>query len=576
MMIDRLSITRLLRSGRTDSYGALDISSATLFFTFLALGTISALKGLNLNLPSAQSYFYFVDYRFGFVVRGLVGQLFAPLLALFPPSAHGDLLIGWHYLVLAALLVALSRFAARTVTATGRADVLAMAILLFCSPLIPSMARFTAVLDPLLCLLTLGLVAAIRAQRLALAWLIFVVGTLAHQLMIFIALPLMILGSLIHAKQPAVAVAGSAAIGIVACLVLLLAPAPDERLIGQFTEHGISAQSARAFLRWQLGQSIGEMLGQLAIMWRKEFVNAMIGLAYGASAALAILGCLFASGAVRPARLNLASLRPDRLKTVLAALLVLGAGLSPLLSLAIAYDLSRLAALSAFTSFLVADMLLRRDPALAPSARAGPATSACAALAALFLCLPGMTLFFDHAVLNTEAPLVRDPVLEAGPAREAIDALVKFVGRNNPPRRLAVTCGVAQGSGQGLHPGSFPGREGATSFQPPPGPGPVRPDEGAVAPATTSAAAPSPADPPASCPGPSPSASGSLVPPPIISSAGWTCPGRELGRSAGQVCRMEQDGLQLQLDSMDLLATPTLGAQAWSSVQSARRLQKRT
>jgi hypothetical protein len=213
-----------------------DVNVAVILF---GLGSLSALKGLNLIVRPTASYFYYTDYRFGFVLRGLVGQLFSPVLAMLPQSAHGDLLIAWHYAALAALLVVLSRFAARTVAATGRVDVLAMAVLLFCSPLIPSLAFFTAAPEVLLCLLTLGLVAAIRAQRFGLAWLVFLVGALAHQLMIFLALPVMVLGSLIHADRPVPAVAGSIAVGLAACLIILSAPAPDARFIGRFIEHGI-------------------------------------------------------------------------------------------------------------------------------------------------------------------------------------------------------------------------------------------------------------------------------------------------------------------------------------------------
>src|SRR5687767_9192844 len=42
-------------------------------------GTLSALKGLNLMVSSTASYFYHTDYRFGFILRGLVGQFFSPI-----------------------------------------------------------------------------------------------------------------------------------------------------------------------------------------------------------------------------------------------------------------------------------------------------------------------------------------------------------------------------------------------------------------------------------------------------------------------------------------------------------------
>src|SRR5690349_8059325 len=83
----------------------------------LIFGTISALKGLNLHVDVTASYFYYSDFRFGFILRGLVGQLFSPILAALPQSSHDGLMIAWHFATLATLLIVLSRFAARMVVA---------------------------------------------------------------------------------------------------------------------------------------------------------------------------------------------------------------------------------------------------------------------------------------------------------------------------------------------------------------------------------------------------------------------------------------------------------------------------
>jgi hypothetical protein len=395
-----------------------DIDGRTSVITVLlfAFGTFSALKGLNLHVDVTASYLYYTDFRFGFILRGLLGQLFSPVLAAIPPSAHGDLMIAWHFGTLAILLIVLSRLAAQTVAATGRADVLAMAVLLFCSPLLASLAYFTAAPDVLLCLLTLGIVAATRAQRFGLAWLIFLIGTLAHQLMIFIALPVMLLGSYIHADRQVPALVGSAAVGLAACVLILLAPAPDERIASRFIELGIPPAEAQVLYQNQLGQRSSQMLGVMADLWRQNFVNGMIAVAYGASAGVVILvAYLLAQGAPRPIAETLIVLIPARLTATLATLLVLGIGLSPLLVLAFAWDLSRLAVLSTFTAFLVADMLLRRNPADQVRVfRAKLATVACGALSLVFLALPFIGLWFGGFHLNTDRPLVWNPILQIG------------------------------------------------------------------------------------------------------------------------------------------------------------------
>jgi hypothetical protein len=103
------------------------------------------------------------------------------------------------------------------------------------------------------------------------------------------------------------------------------------------------------------------------------------------------------------------------LTATLATLLVLGIGLSPLLVLAFAWDLSRLAVLSTFTAFLVADMLLRRNPADQVRVfRAKLATVACGALSLVFLALPFIGLWFGGFHLNTDRPLVWNPILQIG------------------------------------------------------------------------------------------------------------------------------------------------------------------
>jgi hypothetical protein len=427
--MDKLSPKPLVKSNP-------DITSRTgsrldVIVLLLSLGIISALKGLNLHVDVTALYFYYTDFRFGFILRGLVGQLFSPILAALPHSAYDGVMIAWHLATLAILLIVLSRFAARTIAATGRTDVLAMAVLLFCSPLIPSLAYFTAAPDVLLCLLTLGIVAATRTQRFVLAWLIFLVGALAHQLMIFIALPVMLLGSFINADRHVPAMIGSAAVGLAACVLILLAPAPDERLVSRFIEMGISSAEAQVLYKNQLGQRSSEMLGIMADLWRQNFVNGVIAATYGASAGAVILvACLLTQGAPRPLAQPLTFLAPGRLTTILATLLVLGIGLSPLLVLAFAWDLSRLAVLSTFTAFLVADMLLCRNPVQVPLRRSRLVTFACGALALVFLGLPSISLWFSGYQLNTEKPLVRDPILEIEAIRTNVEGLLEFYNQN--------------------------------------------------------------------------------------------------------------------------------------------------
>lgn len=401
----------------------------------LALGALSALKGLNLGVHYYASYFYYADYRFGLIQRGLVGQLFAPVLDALPPSAHHDLLLGWHFAGLAVLIAALARLAARTVDAAGgRADVAAAAVLLVCSPLIPSLAYFTASPDALLCLLTLGMVAAARARRHALACALFLAGALAHQLMIFLALPLLVLASLTRAERPVPAVAGAVVAGMAACLFVVVTPAPDGRFVERLVQHGVPLEEARGLLERQLGQGVAEMLRVMAGLWRANLLNGGIALVHGAATGVAILAvCLATPGVLGPVAARLPASIPGRLRSALAALLVVAAGLGPLLVLAFAWDLTRLAVLSAFTSFLTADLLLRDGRTVAAAPRPGRlGTLGCAVLAAAFLCQPFVGLWFTGSFVNTLMPVVLDPVLRFEPTRSVVREFRAFYDRNEP------------------------------------------------------------------------------------------------------------------------------------------------
>jgi hypothetical protein len=210
-----------------------------------------------------------------------------------------------------------------------------------------------------------------------------------------------------------------------------LAPAPDERLVSRFIEMGISPAEAQVLYKNQLGQRSSEMLGVMAELWHQNFVNGVIAVIYGASTGAVILvASLLPQGVPRPLAEPLTFLVPGRLTTILATLLVLGIGLSPLLVLAFAWDLSRLAVLSTFTAFLVADILLCRNSVQVPLSRSKLVTIVCGALAIIFLGLPLIGLWFSGFHLNTEKPLVQDPILEIEIMRTIIEGFLEFYNRN--------------------------------------------------------------------------------------------------------------------------------------------------
>jgi hypothetical protein len=397
----------------------------------MVLGTVSALKGFNLIVTPTASYLYYTDYRFGFVIRGLVGQIFAPLLDSLPPSAHQGLLIGWHFVVLAGLVGAIAVTAARTVVGAGRVEILPIAILTVTSPLVPSLAYFTAQPDALLCLLTLGIVAAMRAGRPMAASVMLAIGGLAHQLTIFLALPVMVLAGLVHGKHPARVLTASVIVAAAICAMVLAAPVPDERLVARFVENGIPAPHARSLYQQQLGQSLVDSVCMMIGLWREHALAGFIVLGYGTAATAAIAGSLLLHpGAMRTASDALRSLGARSAMPAAARIAVVATAFSPLVVLAFALDLSRLSVLSVFTAFLTADILLRavEGPEIAPAGLFRIGAALCGALAVGFLFLPMLGLWFTGFHVNVGHPLIPDPLLETGTIRWLVDRLIEFHG----------------------------------------------------------------------------------------------------------------------------------------------------
>jgi hypothetical protein len=406
------------------------LGQGRLVVCFFVLAVVSALKGLHRAIAPEVVYFYYTNYEFGFILRGLVGQVFAPLLKTTPVSMHGQIMLVWHILSLGVLMAVLSFRAARLVAATGRADVMAMALLLFCSPLIPSLAFFVASPDILLCLVTLGILAAMRGGHPVLAWLLFLLGTIIHQLMVFIALPVMILASVMQANRQWLVVVGSVVVSLLACLVVLMAPPADERFVQRFVEAGITPEGARDLYDFQLRQSLTDMLDKMALIWRAHLLNGLISLTYGTVAAVAILlGCLSRMNVIQDALRSLIPVPPGRWQRVVAVLLAVGAGLGPLVVLALAWDFSRLALLSTFTSFLVAELLFRHQGAKLQRS-VGTVTAGSTALAAVLLCLPLLALWPAGMKLNNELPIVRNPVMDIPVVRMAVEHFQAFYDRD--------------------------------------------------------------------------------------------------------------------------------------------------
>jgi len=381
----------------------------------LGLGALSILKGANLNIVPESLYLYYTDYRFGFVRRGLIGQVFAPLLDRLPRHLHEPLILAWHLATLVLLLVLLTAWAARIAARAGR-DMRLMALLLFVSPFLGSLAFFTGGPDVLICLLTLAAVVALRRGRPIIAWLAFLAGMLAHQLMIFTALPLMLFTSLAAPRYRRVSFAGSLALGLVACLVVVLAPPADERLIDRFITIGIPPDTARLIHDLQLDQDVAGMSRRMVGLWANFPMQGMIAVAYGGAAGIVILAYgLVTFRAALPALIPASPRLPGIAGRVLAGLLALGAGLAPLLALALAWDVSRLASLCPFTAFLAVAVLAGQSPAQPPPAGPWPAASACGVLLVLFLCMPFLGLWFEGVKLNQVRPLIPPASLSVAP-----------------------------------------------------------------------------------------------------------------------------------------------------------------
>ncbi len=155
---------------------------------------------------------WLLDFRHGFVKRGLVGTLVSPLYAWKSPAEIRNVVVTLSLLVLLAALAALAWGTFRLVLAAtrpaDRALLGAAALVTATSPIVVNMAYTAGFLDRFLELATLGaVVAASRRRRVAVAVLVLA-GFAVHEMFLVYGLPMVLLATLLAAVPAGGAVDG--------------------------------------------------------------------------------------------------------------------------------------------------------------------------------------------------------------------------------------------------------------------------------------------------------------------------------------------------------------------------------
>lgn len=163
----------------------------------------STLPGLTLVLTLSRAWrwpndfaeaHWLLDYRFGFVKRGLAGQVLSSTLGLASQEPTAAIISGIAAVLLAALSVALVWTAWQVIRASSRPGAGVLASLAFLSsPFIVMSAHVIGYLDGVLILLTLAAVALTLGGRLWLAAITQAIAILVHESAVLVGFPVLCL-----------------------------------------------------------------------------------------------------------------------------------------------------------------------------------------------------------------------------------------------------------------------------------------------------------------------------------------------------------------------------------------------
>ncbi|MEB3355205.1 MAG: hypothetical protein VKK04_00560 [Synechococcales bacterium] len=329
------------------------------------LGVLSILKGFVPRARGLGLYIWLTTYQHGFIRRGLLGTLVSPWVQNSDPEAVRLGLVGIHVILL-ILIGGLAAILAWEFLRRHRQRVGYAFIFLACffsSHFLGTIAYNAAEADAIMAVLLILIAIFAGSTAAGLGFiLILVIGTLIHEMFLISAFPLIlysVLTPLLTTEKVGdrrrTVFSALVLLGSTLALVILILHTnqPSEEFRTTFLNFGMSERRASQVLERKLGQSLGGSLVMLAGIWRSHGLNASMGLAYSLLPSVGML--LIYWGWLKKPEFSNNALGGRALPLIRTAFFLL-ACYGPVLVLALAFDLSRLAQFANLTTFLTCVM----------------------------------------------------------------------------------------------------------------------------------------------------------------------------------------------------------------------------
>jgi hypothetical protein len=314
-------------------------------FLLLPLAMVAATicKGLLPATHGDEAYFWYADYAHGFIRRGLIGTLLALGLPAAQPAGSAVVTSCCLLLCGAGILLMVRRAAAGQAMTGGALPLMLCAA----APLPGLMAYHLGYPDGFIALLVTAGGLALRRGATLWAGATLIVAALVHELALILLMPMVAFSLCLRPDWTSKARICLVLCCGAGCMLVLEGAHPGEAalrdLAARLVRAGIPPAIASDQVHRSLTQSLAGSLRVMHAMWSRNGPNCALGAAYAAWPGVLILALGW------PALRQLPGHQAWRWA---CRALYLAAGAGPLATLALAFDVSRLASYTALTALL--------------------------------------------------------------------------------------------------------------------------------------------------------------------------------------------------------------------------------
>jgi hypothetical protein len=314
---------------------------------FTIAGVIGVLKGLDPHLTELRQFYWYLTYHDGLIRRALLGTLFHPLLRFGDVASLAPVIIAAHLTVIATIVATIVVLYDHAISSEQARDsriaLICSYLCLMCSPWLSTLAHDVGYVDVYIGALVAGSVALVLSRHYVAAGVLASVGPFVHEEFIFAWLPVLVLVgwsiAMTHSNVPRKLAAVALPLMAMAIVVGLH---DHEAELTAVRELPVSDLTKQGLAAYAFGQTFGSSFDHMRrLEYPGHIGNAVTALAYLAAPAAVIW-------LVAPLCYWQRWRRPFLTLFVGAVAVV-----SPLMLLAFAWDLSRIAVWSNLAAAVV-------------------------------------------------------------------------------------------------------------------------------------------------------------------------------------------------------------------------------